>query len=191
MNKINYSVHEFKIAAGSTIIHAKDSGFVSCLEASEPFKIGFDDGSLNHFEGGLTYTPTAGFRQVALHNPNDTEIRIQLGFGRGDISDARLTLSGQVSTQEAMPETFTTGAAIDAATGATTLLADVNPFRREIILVNDGAGRVYIGGDAGAAAGEGLPMEAGASMVLSTRAAVYARNDTGAVVPVAVAELGS
>ena len=76
--------------------------------------------------------------------------------------------------------------------GRSAGLAVADGNRRELVIVCDenAAAKVYICGSAGAGAGEGLPLAPGQSLTLETAAAVYCRNDTGAAVAVAVAELG-
>lgn len=192
-NRVSYAALTYTIAAGATIGVEKQSGFITCLNASAAFKIKFDDGSFSDFEAGLSYTPLNGFSRVDLYNPSGEEIEVRLGFGKGQINDARVTISaGQdLNVRAKVPDVLTTGAAVSAVNAAATLLAAANTKRREFMAIapQDAAGAVYIGGDAGAGAGAGLPLLPGQSVTLETGAAIYCRNDTGAAVAVAVAEL--
>lgn len=184
-----YAVRSLVIPAHGQVETARRSEFLSCLSAAAPFKMRLDSQPEVDFQAGLTIRPVEGFDRVTLRNETASDVSVILAFGKGAIQDSRLTLGGEIATSENMPDTLTTGAAVSALDAAATLLAAANANRREIILVNDGAGKLYIGGASGAAAGEGLPLPGGATLVLSTSAAVYARNDTGAAISVAVAEI--
>lgn len=191
---VTYAVRQFLIPAGETVSVVRDAGFLTCLDATAPFKVAFDEGSENDFEAGLTYTPVEGFDRVAMRNPTAGPITVRLGFGKGAIADARVVLSSgnTLWTRERPADQVSTGAAIAAASGAVTLLAAADALRREIMVVapTTATGPVYIGGAAAAAAGEGIPLLPGQSLTLSTGAAIYARNDTGAPVALAVATIG-
>lgn len=191
-NRVSYAALTYRIAAGATVGVEKQSGFITCLNASAAFKIKFDDGSFSDFEAGLSYAPLTGFSRVDLYNPTGEEILVRLGFGKGSINDARVTISsGQdLSVRAKVPDVFSTGAAVSAGNAAATLIAAANPMRREVVLVSpESAGLVYIGGNAGAGAGQGLPLLPGQSITLETGAAIYCRNDSGAAVALSVAEL--
>ena len=189
-NAPSYAVRAFQVPPGESIQVYRQSNFLTCLEGNIAFKVAFDGNSASDFETGLTYREARGFTQVEIINPDaTTTLTVKLAFGKGDVNDARLVISGAINAKIAAPETFATGAPISATDAATTLLAAENGNRAEIIISNDGSGKVYIAGNAGAVAGEGLPVDAGGTLVLTTTAAVYARNDSGAAVPVAVAEL--
>lgn len=185
----SYATRNVTIPAGGSIQIFRDAFFVTCLDAQAPFKISFDGGPQTEFQAGLTYTPENGVRLVELVNDGASENAVSLAFGRGAIQDSRLTIGAAITTKPQSANAFATGAPISALNAAATLLAAANSNRAEILISNDGAGKLYIGGDVAALAGEGLPLDAGGSMVLTTSAAVYARNDSGAAVPVAVAEL--
>lgn len=184
----SYTTRTLTIPAGGSIETYRAASFVTCLKAQAPFKIGLDGQALTDFEAGLTYSPEGGLQLVELRNPGATDNTVTLAFGKGAIQDSRLTLGGSIAANIEAPDTFTTPPPVNAADGAATLLAAANGNRAELILVNEGAGKIYIAGSAAAVVGQGLPLEVGQSMVLTTTAAVYARNDTGAAVPVAVAE---
>lgn len=186
---VSYVVMPLTIAANGSDSVNRAANFVTCLSANAPFEVAFDNGPRAHFEAGLTYSPANGFHRVHVYNTTGAALIVQLAFGRGNIRDSRLTLSGSIASRPEVPDTFTSGAPVAAVNGAVTQLAALSVLRSELILVNEGAGLVYIGGDAAALAGEGVPLNIGASLVLTTQAAVYARNDSGAAVNVAVASL--
>lgn len=190
---VNYATRDFSVAPGATVQIVRQARQVACLAASSTFRIAFDDGSESDFEAGLTYSPEAGFTRILIRNPGAQTLTVTLGIGSGSIRDARVTINAGVTlpVREVSPEILTTGAAIIAATGAATEAAAANALRREIMLVNtDAAATVYACGSATAAAGEGLPILPGQSLTLESSAAIYLRNDSGAAVAVAVAEMG-
>jgi hypothetical protein len=170
----------------------RTASFLTVLEASAPFQVSFDNGPRSDIEQGITLRTYADFNRLEFINQTGDEITIKVGFGRGDVQDARLVISGAVNSKNISPGVFDTGAPVACANAATTALAAADGNRRELILAcdEDAAAKVYIGGSAGAGAGEGLPLAPGQSLTLETAAAVYCRNDTGAAVAVAVAELG-
>lgn len=194
MSKVTYAVRRYTIGPGETVDIVRDAGFITCLDATAAFKIRFDDGSASDFEAGLTYRPTTGFERVSLLNHNDETIVVRLGFGKGDIADARVTISAgnTLSVRELVADELDTPAPISVANGAVAALVAANDLRRELLVVSPvtAAGTVYIGGDAAAVAGQGLPLMPGQSLTLTTGAAVYARNDTGEAVALAVAAMG-
>ena len=190
MTNPTYTTRKFTIAAGEAVEVYRQAQFISCLKATHAFKLKFNNGPTTDFEAGLTYKHVAEFERVQLVNPSPTDIlTVTLAFGRGEIRDARLTLSGQINTYEASPDVLTTIAPVAAVDAATTPLVGLNARRKEVVFSNNGAGQVFIGGDPAAVAGSGIPLGAGGVLVLTTAAAVYARNDSGATVNIGITEL--
>ena len=194
MSKIQYATRRFTIPAGEVVETVRDSNLLTCLAATDSFFIRFDDGPENEFDAGLTYQPQNGFTRLSMRNDSAADIEVWFAFGKGEIKDSRVTISASqvLTTRQKSPDELTTGAAVAALDAAATLIAAADPLRRELIVVSptDAAGVVFIGGDAAAGAGEGLPLMAGQSMTLESAAAVYARNDQGATIAVHVAALG-
>ena len=189
MTSPSYKTFEYAVPAGASIQIARHADFVTCLDASAPFRITFDGQPATEFESGLTYNPKGHVQLVEIINDSASTNTIKMGFGKGGIQDSRLTIGNAIVTEEKSPETFTTGAQITAADGAATALVAANANRAEVVIANDGAGKVYIAGDSGAGAAEGIPVDAGGVLVLTTSAALWARNDSGAAVAVSVAEV--
>lgn len=188
----SYATRVFTIPAGGSAEMVRNANFITVLEANAPFEVSFDNGPRSDLETGLTLRTVSEFHRFELINPGADEIRVKVGLGRGDIRDARLVLSGAISSKSLSPNAFYTGAPVVCPNGATTILSGANDNRRELVIVcdEDAAANVYICGYGGAGAGEGLPLAPGQSLTLETSASVYCRNDTGAAVAVAVAELG-
>lgn len=190
MMKPNYKTFEFTVPAGGMHEMFRETEFLVCLNADAEFQLQIDGGSKFDFEAGLGFESHNGsFKRMEFLNPGAQAIKIKVGLGKGGVRDARQTIANVVDTKPQTPDVFTTGAPISAANAATTALVAPNPKRRELIVSNDGTGKVYLAGTSGATAGQGLPLEAGGTAVLETTAAVWARNDSGGAVPVAVAQV--
>ena len=188
---IAYKTFDYVIPAGGAVGVQRDTSQVTCLEASAPFRVKFDNGPASDFEAGLTYRPPEGFELFEMINPGAEPITVKIALGKGDIRDARMTLNGEVDSRERAPDVLTTGGPkVCPGGGAVTLVAAANELRREIMLVNtSGAVTVWAGGDPGAGGGHGLPILPNQSLVLQTAAAVYIRHSAGSSVNIAVAEL--
>ena len=198
------------IAAGATLRITRQGSFFHVIEADKAFSVGFNNNGLSPFFAGLEYEVPDGtaFTSVQIENTSSDDLTISFGIGSGGVRDGRLTVTGKLKVEDTdgnsfaqniaaidaaatAPDTFTTGAAVSAGNGATSLIAAANASRSEVILVNTDAEKmVYIGGASGATAAQGIPLQAGQSITLQTSAAIYARNDSGGAVAVAVAELG-
>lgn len=186
-----FKTNAWTIGAGQSIAVQRVGDFLSCLEADQPFEIQFDDGVETEFFKGITYDADVEYKKVRLINPNDAEIFVKVAFGRGGLKDSRLTLGGGsevVSVSTVSPDTLTTSAPVDCLDGAATLIAAANAARKEIVITNSGAGKVFVQGAAGGA-GEGIPLAVDQTTILTTSAAVHIRNDTGATVSINVAEI--
>lgn len=190
MTRPSYSAKTYTLEPGEAVELHRYADFVVCLEARAPFAIAFDGGPETEFEKGLTFEAVTAFARVRIVNTDAATQTIRLGLGSGGIRDSRLALSSAISTVPAGADTFVAGAPVIVPDGDAVQVLGADQGRREAVLVNDGDGRVYIGGAAGAEAGEGLPLEPGQAMTLTTAAKIFARNDSGAAVPVAWAAFG-
>lgn len=187
----NLSRWLYTLGVGETVQVSRKGDFVSALAATGVFQVSFDDEAPSDFASGLSYRSTQTFEKLRITNTSGAVNTVELFIGMGDVRDARLSLTGDLRVFELGHEVFGTGAPVACLTANTTLLSAANANRRELLLMNESAGKVYIGGASGALAGEGLPLDVGASMTLQTQAAVYARNDSGVTVDIAVAEMRS
>jgi len=190
MTAASYRKLTYEVAAGATQQITRNGDFFHVLRADQEFQVGWDNGPLSPFLAGLEYEVRNGgaFRSTQIRNDGPTMLTIEVGIGAGGIRDARLLISTRIDTKAATPDVLTTGAPVVAATAANTALAAANVQRKEVILANQGAGTVYVNGSAGAGAGQGVPLAAGAIMVLENAGPIYARNDTGAAVNVSVTQ---
>jgi hypothetical protein len=188
------------IASGATLRITRRGDFFHVISADEAFTVGFDGAGLSPFFAGLEYEVRNGefFASVEIENVSADPLTITFGIGAGGVRDGRLTVSGLLSVADTdglsfsdllPPDTLTTGDPVSATDAANTQLAAANAARREIMMVNvHASSTIYIGGT-GATAGQGIPVLAGQSLTLTTSAAIFARNDSGGAVLVAVAEM--
>lgn len=187
----NLQTFTFALAAGAAEQINAAGEFFRLADADGPVAVQIEALPETEFQPGQGYQVPAGmeFDRLTVRNPGAASVTMTIVIGTGRFDDFRFFATSILDTREQSPDTFATGAPVTAATGAATLLAAANTARAEIIVTNDGGGKIYIGGDAAAAAGEGTPLGTDATLVLTTTAAVYVRNDTGAAVSVAVAEV--
>jgi hypothetical protein len=188
---MKYKLLSYSIAVGATLsVNQQGNGF-HVIDANQTFEVGFDRGPQSSFFKGLEYEAPDNetFSSVQITNTSQGVLNVQFGISSGGVRDGRLTLTGAINAEILAPDTLVTGDPVSAANSATTQLAAANTGRREIMMVNvHASSTIYIGG-AGATAGQGIPVLAGQSLTLTTSAAIFARNDSGGAVSVAVAEL--
>lgn len=184
MTKSTYKTGIYTIPPGGEISVQRAANYLICLEGSAPFKIRFNDGTVSDFEAGITLRQPDGFTKLEVVNPTQNPLAVTLGFGIGDVRDSRMTITGTLDTKVQTPPNFTAQAVQSVPAGEVSEIAAVTPTRAEIGLTNEGADKVWVRGDAVAAIA-GQPIEAGQSVVLTTTAALYVFNPTGAPVDVA------
>jgi hypothetical protein len=185
----SYAVRGFTVPAGASIEVYRAADFLTALSANQGFKVSFDNQPRSDFEAGLTLRTRNGFTLLQIINEADTDLTVRLGFGRGELTDARLTLSGEISTRATEPDVYQTfdPVTIGASLAATVLAADA--LRREAIIYNAGPGPVLVQG-LGSSAGSGLPLAEGGTAVLRTSGAVVVKNNNGAGVTISAGETG-
>lgn len=183
-----YRSDQWTVPAGGRIEVARAGEFLVCLEASSPFEIAFDHGSETGFEAGLAFKVPDGFQRVRIYNPNAGDIVVRLGFGRGDLRDARLVVQGSVKTAPQSPAVFETPGPVTVAAGAAVQLAGANLERRELAVKNlSGSETIWLK-DQGAAGAAGWPLAPYEGAILTTTAAVYAYNPAAGSVEIAIFE---
>ncbi|PRZ48007.1 hypothetical protein [Tritonibacter scottomollicae] len=174
-----YQANTWTVPANGILEVARSAEFLICLEATAPFKITFDQGVETNFEQGLSFRVLNEFRQIRIRNPNAQDISIRLGFGRGDVTDARLVVSGSVEVETEAPGVIDTIDVFTVGAGASALVDGADLRRQELLLRNlSDTDDVWLRGDANTTAGGHL-LKASEGAVLSTSAAVYAYNPNG------------
>ncbi len=187
-NTPQYQANTWEVPAGGFLEVARSADFLVCLEASSPFKIAFDQSPETNFEAGLSFHVPMGFHRIRLRNPNAGAISVRLGFGRGDLRDARLVLEGSIQTAPQSPEQFEANGPVTIAAGAAVQLAGADLSRREIAVKNlNSSETIWIKGE-GVAGASGWPLAPFEGAVLTTTAAVFAYNPAAGSVDVATFE---
>lgn len=129
------------------------------------------------------------FSRITLINNGASALTITLGLAYGSISDDRLNVSGTVSTSPVAPATFSTSADVSVSATATTQVLAANTSRKEAFISNRAAnGTVVRVGDSGSGAADGIELASGGTLILSTTAAIYVFNPTGAAITIGVGE---
>lgn len=188
----NISTHVVTLEAGDILPLHGTFDSVNVHRATGAIRVKFGaGGNWTDWAGAREYIPGASFEGFWVQNASQSAIEVEVSTAQGRVRDYALRIENdQLNTRQGSPDVFDTGAPVTVPDASTTALAAANPLRREILVVNTSTtATVYIGGNAGAVAGQGLPIFPTQSHVLETSAAVYARNDSGGDVALAVAEM--
>ena len=184
-----YSVYAYTIPAGASETISVTGRFVTVLSANRAFKVGFDNGALQHIEAGLTAIAQAGdtFQSVRLDNKaGASDLTVQVGIGMGELRDSRLVVSAPIKIEKAA--TLTTTADVSCTDAAVTQILAANSVRRRATVLNLDSARSIRIGDGSVTATRGLRLGPGESITIEATASIHARNDSGAAVSVAVLE---
>ena len=184
--QMSYTDVTYVLPANGAEDISRFGAFVTCLAASKDFRIRVDQRNEHRFEAGLTRRKDGGFEHIRIINPHPQPITVRLGIGSGDIDDNRVTISNDagLATREQVPDVIT-GARSSCPNGQSTLILSANPLRKEAIITADGdqSGAIYISGSgAPVSFQDGVPLLPNQAVTLTTTAAIYVRNDTGATV---------
>lgn len=131
--------------------------------------------------------PFTQFNQLDIYNTAGTSADIIVVLSNGRVIDSRLNLTAGLTISS--PDNFITVAKVSVvdAAAAAVIMAQ-NTDRREAFITNlDAAGEIYIGdSNTDAGTNRGTPLAAGQTIVLETKAAIYAQNESGANIDVAL-----
>jgi hypothetical protein len=163
---------------------------LSCLDSTAEFRLSIEDASPFLMARGLGFRMAEPFTRLRIDNPTAANLDVSLMVGWSEFADNRLSLSATSLNSRMIrsdaPSILLTGADVTCASGAVTAVAAANPAREELMLVNGSGVTIRVGVAPGA--GVGLPMGAGATMVLRTTAAVSVWQASGGSIAVSVAE---
>lgn len=179
----------FTMQAGESQDIPQLANFLGILSTTGKIEVGLDGQPRATLEGGIAFKGLETWERTVIVNSSGSTNTVEIILGVGDYQDNRLSVSTTLTTRDASADVLTTGAAISAPNAATTALAAANPLRKTALIINTGGATVYVGGNAGATAAQGVPVLAGQSLTLDTKAALYARNDSGGALAVSVTEL--
>lgn len=172
-----FSIYTVTVAANTDLPIHTAGEYVACTAASAAFLLRLDNNAFNAFEAGfkLRMPEEETFETVWLRNEGGAAVTVTLIVGYGDFADNRLTVSGAIDVSKS---TVLDSLADDSiAATSTELIAAADANRRELIVTNlPTNSQTFRIGDSGAGAANGVPLVPGASLILSTTAAVYAYN---------------
>jgi len=188
-NTASYVIRSFVIEAGGFVQVSTPGDFVTCLSASDMFKLSFDSGPKNDFETGLSVRPYVAFRNITVHNPKTASITVRLGIGRGEFVDSRFIPAQALQVEVNSPDIFQTGATVSIAPGATQVIAPADTARVEIAARNlSTSDRLWLqdGAQAGA---QGWPLDAKEGVLLTTTDALSVHNPNATAIDVATFQI--
>jgi len=179
----NLRKFDLALGAGDELALAVSGDFVRLRSST---------GELTFFTDGGSRVPMVEGESVRLPAPF-AWLRVR-NDGAGAVDAVALIGSGEMSktgtVTQSKPGALDSLADKSCAATAVTQLVAANATRRELLIVNLAAGVETLRiGDSGAAAANGLPLDPGQSMTLTTTAAVYAYNPGAAAQSVALAEV--
>lgn len=185
------AIEGLSVAAGEAVDLAITGRFFAVISANINFKIGFDDDALQFCTQGLTpfMEPGEVFTRVRIDNTaGASTLTLTYAYGSGDVRDSRATLAGNIDLSKAATLTSTADVSIAAATTVQVLAA--NTARREAIITNLAANAETMRvGDSNAGAARGVELPPGATIVLTTTAAIHAYNPGAGAESLAVLEV--
>jgi hypothetical protein len=167
-----YATRSYTVAPGSSVQVVRHSDFLTCLEASASFKVSFDNQPRTDFEAGITYRTEGGFTLVEIINESAEPLTVKLGFGRGNVTDARNVITGSVDVsgseiKVASPSDFIALAPVSIAAGTSAQIFFADARRVECGMKNIGTDRVWISSQNSTLA-IGHPLDPGETLVLTT-----------------------
>lgn len=193
-NLPSYREYFYSLAVGQEQTIHRVATSVACIEASGAFQVAFGDGSMSNFQQGLRYQAETAFNKTRIRNNGNAPITVKMALATGNVGDSRLSLTGvvqstivaPVQTTEIVPDTLV-ASGINATPMSRTLMAAADADRVEVILSNLGPSAVFLGGDT-VSAGQGVPLNSGKALTLTTSAAIYAYNQTTTATPISILE---
>lgn len=190
-NAPTYAVRAFEIAPGASVQTYRQSNFVTCLEATDAFKIAFDGNSANDFEKGLTYRESTGFTEIQIINPSATvPLSVKLAFGKGDVQDARLVVNGEITLST--PQRIINDGIDEDTANLTRFEPEANAA--EVWIYNRGAGEFLLLGDPAPVQPldqlqGGIPVSVGSTFILNSAAPFNLLRPSGIVVRAAIMQI--
>ena len=155
--------------------------FITILEADSDLSVSFDGLPPVQIEKGISIVFEGIYTSFDITDVSGGSNVIEFYAGFNRIEDKRFIPTEALPA----PPTFDSLADVTLANAATTVILAADSTRREAIISNTGSATVRIG-DTSAAAANGIPLAANATIILDTQGAISGRNDTGGAIVVAV-----
>ncbi len=185
-----FRIYTVTVPANDRVTIHASGAYVVALSATGSFDLGFENGPFTPFLSGLKVQlpPGEKFKTVRLRDTSGNANIIQLGIGFGDLTDARLNLSGKISVS--VSQNIATVADVALAAGAATQIVAANAGRRAVIVKNLATNLQTMRiGDAAVGAARGVELAPGEAIVIDSGAAIYGYNPGGAAESVSVLEV--
>lgn len=173
------STYTYTIGAGKSKKIASRGRFVRGMASELPYELRLDDSAPSKFQTGVAFQSPEFFSEVELINTASVEQTIEIIISDGVVDDARLV--GQIDISGGIRFAGNTAAgygAIDVTTAATLVRPD-NSKRASVVIQNTGASKIYVGSDAAVTTANGLQIDPGGMVSITTQSAVYAVSETG------------
>jgi len=189
-NLNSYQVHGLTLAAGEWVQLDITGEYIGCIKSNAAFKVGADDNTPQPMEQGLTFRTVAGesFTSIQILNTSASSNSIELAVGEGQITDARLSLTADLtlSANNGISDLID----ISIAAGVSAQVAAVNLNRREILIQNlSGNTSLFRVGATTAASARGVELMPGQTLTLETTAEIWAFNSDAGAQSLAVVEV--
>lgn len=183
--------YQFSVEAGAQSPRTVSGAFVRVKSADAEINVKVENESgrvladLNLSEG-MRFAVPEQFKKIRVKNNNASAVAAVLVIGVGDVDDARL--SGQLDLAKAA--TITSAADVAIAATSTAIIKAANLSRIEVMITNLSTNTASFRiGDAAAGAAKGVELLPGATITLTTTAAVYGYNSHTAAQSLAVLEV--
>lgn len=173
--------YAFNIPAGETRVMPVSGITAAVYQSTGEILVAFDDEPPSKMERGIKRVKP--FSRVVITNPSATvAVSGEVMLGAEGFEDNRIFGSLALDA----PDTLFDAVDVTVPSGAGTLILAANSARREAFIVNSTAATFRIG-TANVAANRGLPLSPGGSMILTTKAALYAYQASGGALALSVA----
>ncbi len=185
-----FRIYTVTVAGNDSETLHVSGAYVVALSATGGFDLAFGDGPFTPFLAGLKVQLAEGetFKTLRVRDTTGNPNTIMVGVGFGDLTDARLNLSGSISITGS--QNIASVADVALAAGATTQIVAANVARRSVIIKNLAANTQTMRiGDAAAGAARGVELAPGETIVIDSGAAIYGYNPGGAAESVSVVEV--
>ncbi len=178
--------HRITVAAGGILEVNAVGDFVRVQSSTGALVIELDSGDVVPITVGQKLRLPERFDRLIIRNTGASSVTAELLIGFGDFDDRQVTGSVQVAPSGSLAAV----ADVSLAAGSATLILAADSNRDEAVISNPASNSqtMRIGG-ASAGASAGIPLPPGATLILSTTAAIYGYNPGAAAESVAVGVL--
>ena len=189
-----YNVYEYTISAGQRQAINSYGRFITLLENSVSTGPTL---SINKQRGGelpagisVELPSLERFNSIDLVNETGSPQTVKVVISNGQIYDSRFVASAAIPVKSGGALTSSVATVTNGAAAAIASAADTN--KKEVIIQNnDAVNEVWVGGaDVDPATAKGTKVAAGGTAILTTSAAVYAKNASGADVDISINVIG-